>query len=144
MFRSFVTFALFAVVLSAQAQQAPLRAVELRAGMFRIEAEVAATEKAREIGLMNRKTMAQHQGMLFVFDNAQEYCFWMKNTLLPLSIAFLDETGKIVNIADMQAMSEENHCAAKPVRYALEMNQGWFAGKGIKAGATISGVAGVR
>jgi len=112
--------------------------------MFRIEAEVAATEKAREIGLMNRKTMAQHQGMLFVFDNAQEYCFWMKNTPLPLSIAFLDELGKIVNIADMQAMSEENHCAAKPVRYALEMNQGWFAGKGIKSGATINGVAGVR
>ncbi|MEN3112515.1 DUF192 domain-containing protein [Uliginosibacterium paludis] len=144
MFRSFVAFALCAASFLAQAQQPPLRTVELRAGMFRIEAEVAATEAARETGLMNRKTMAQHQGMLFVFETSQEYCFWMKNTPLPLSIAFMDETGRIVNTAEMQPMSEANHCAAKPVRYALEMNQGWFSAKGIKPGSVIGGVAGVR
>jgi uncharacterized membrane protein (UPF0127 family) len=144
MFRPFVAFALCSFAGFAVAQQAQLRTVELRAGMFRIEAEVAATEAARETGLMNRRTMAQHQGMLFVFETSQEYCFWMKNTLLPLSIAFMDETGKVVNTAEMQPMSEANHCAAKPVRYALEMNQGWFSAKGIKAGSVISGVAGVR
>ncbi|MDO6387602.1 MULTISPECIES: DUF192 domain-containing protein [Uliginosibacterium] len=124
---------------AALAQQS-LRTVELRAGMYRIEAEVASTEKQHEIGLMHRASMPAHAGMLFVFDQAQEYCFWMKNTQIPLSIAFLDEAGKIVNIADMQPQSEENHCAAKPVRYALEMNQGWFRSKGIKAGSSIQGI----
>lgn len=124
---------------AALAQQS-LRTVELRAGMYRIEAEVAATEKQHEIGLMHRSSMPAQAGMLFVFDQAQEYCFWMKNTQIPLSIAFLDEAGKIVNIADMQPQSEENHCAAKPVRYALEMNQGWFKSKGIKPGSSIQGI----
>ncbi len=144
MFRPFVAFAVCAMAVSAQAQQAPLKTVELRAGMYRIEAEVAASETAREVGLMNRKTLAPHQGMLFVFEQAQAYCFWMKNTPLPLSIAFMDEAGKIVNVEDMQPQSEVNHCAAKPVRYALEMNQGWFSAKGIKAGTVINGVAGTR
>ncbi|MDQ7988322.1 MAG: DUF192 domain-containing protein [Candidatus Dactylopiibacterium sp.] len=128
----------------AQAQQSGLPRVELRAGMYRIDAEVADSAQTREIGLMHRRSMAPHEGMLFVFDTAQAYCFWMKNTLLPLSIAFIDETGQIVNLADMQPQSERNHCAAKPVRYALEMNQGWFAAKGIKAGARIGGLAPAR
>lgn len=123
----------------AMAQQT-LPTIELRAGMYRIEAEVARTEKQHEIGLMHRTSMPQQAGMLFVFDKAQEYCFWMKNTLIPLSIAFLDDAGKIVNIADMKPQSEENHCAAKPVRYALEMNLGWFKSKGIKPGASIQGI----
>lgn len=144
MFRSLAVVLLMFACAGAYAQQAKLRTTELRVGMFRIEAEVAATEQTREIGLMNRRSMAPHQGMLFVFDSSQQYCFWMKNTILPLSIAFMDEQGKIVNIEDMKPQSEDNHCAERPVRYALEMNQGWFAAKGIKAGATISGVAGTR
>jgi len=84
--------------------------------------------------------MAQHHGMLFVFPDSLPHCFWMKNTLIPLSIAFLDEAGRIVNIAEMQPKSEDNHCAAKPVRYALEMNAGWFARRGLKAGDAIGGI----
>lgn len=120
--------------------QPGLKVIELRAGMYRIEAEVAATPATREVGLMHRQRMAPHAGMLFVFEASQAYCFWMKNTLIPLSIAFLDDEGRIVNIADMQPLSEENHCAARPVRYALEMNQGWFREKGIKPGARIQGI----
>lgn len=144
MFRFFAAFALSFVTVAAGAQQTGLRTVELQVGMYRIEAELADTPQARETGLMLRKTMPQQQGMLFVFEQAQPYCFWMKNTLLPLSIAFMDESGRIVSIAEMKAQSEENHCAEKPVLYALEMNQGWFAAKGIKPGMKISGVAGVR
>lgn len=144
MFRSFVATSLFLVTLAAGAQQSGLKTVELHVGMYRIEAELADTPQSRETGLMYRKTMPQQQGMLFVFEQAQPYCFWMKNTLLPLSIAFMDESGRIVNIAEMKAQSEENHCAGQPVLYALEMNQGWFEAKGIKPGMKIGGVAGLR
>lgn len=126
------------LVVSAQAQ-APLRSVELGMGMYRIQAEVADTPAARAWGLMHRRQLAPHAGMLFVFDIADKHCFWMKNTLLPLSIAFIGDDGKVVNIADMQPGSEDNHCAAKPVRYALEMNQGWFRSKGFGAGSVVRG-----
>lgn len=134
-----VIAALLALVSFAAAAEA-LKTVDLSIGMYRIQAEVAATQQARELGLMNRQTMPQQAGMLFVFEQAQPYCFWMKNTLLPLSIAFIDEAGQIVNLADMQPQTETNHCAVKPIRYALEMNQGWFKAKGIKAGATVNGI----
>lgn len=127
--------------IPAFAQQS-LKTIELRAGMFRIEAELAATERQREIGLMHRRSMPPHAGMLFVFERPQAYCFWMKNTLIPLSIAFLDDAGRIVNIARMQPQSEQSHCASQPVRYALEMNQGWFAEKGVRPGARIQGLPG--
>jgi uncharacterized protein len=132
-----LALALFSLPVFAQTP----KTVDLTIGMFRIQAEVAATQQARELGLMNRTSMPQQAGMLFVFDQPQLYCFWMKNTLLPLSIAFIDEAGQIVNLADMQPQSETNHCATKPVRYALEMNQGWFKAKGIKAGARVKGLA---
>ncbi len=77
--------------------------------------------------------------MLFVFESPQVQCFWMKNTLLPLSIAFIGDDGAIVNITDMKPLDERSHCSQKPVRYVLEMNQGWFAKKGIKAGSKLSG-----
>jgi hypothetical protein len=83
--------------------------------------------------------MAQHEGMLFVFDEASPQCFWMRNTLLPLSIAFIADDGTIVNVADMQPKSDDSHCSDKPVRYALEMNQGWFGKRGLKAGARLRG-----
>ncbi|MDR2240900.1 MAG: DUF192 domain-containing protein [Zoogloeaceae bacterium] len=114
--------------------------VELGAGMHRIEAEVAHTASERATGLMNRTSLPAHRGMLFVFPEAGVQCFWMKNTLIPLSIAFLDDEGRIVQIADMQPQSLDNHCSLKPVRYALEMNAGWFAQRGLTAGAGIRGI----
>lgn len=124
------------------AQQGPqltLPRVELTAGMHRIDAQVAQSPEQRQIGLMNRPTMPQHEGMLFVFEQPATQCFWMKNTLLPLTAAFVADDGSIVNLADMQPQSEASHCSQKPVRYVLEMNQGWFAQKHLKAGSKIGG-----
>jgi uncharacterized membrane protein (UPF0127 family) len=108
--------------------------------MFRIDAEVAADQQNRMLGLMNRRSMQPQQGMLFVFTENNRHCMWMRNTLLPLSVAFLDEQGAIINIEDMEPQTEDNHCAAKPARYALEMNKGWFAQKGIKPGSKLNGI----
>lgn len=107
--------------------------------MFRIDTQVAARFHERQSGLMHRTSMPQHEGMLFVFESPGVQCFWMKNTLLPLTAAFVADDGTIVNLADMQPLDENSHCSAKPVRYVLEMNQGWFAAKGIKAGAKLTG-----
>lgn len=126
----------------ASAQQAPqlnLQRIKLSAGMHVIEAQVALTAQERQIGLMQRKDMPQHEGMLFVFEQAGEQCFWMKNTLLPLTAAFVADDGTIVNTADMKPETTDSHCSAKPVRYVLEMNKGWFAKKGIKPGTRLSG-----
>lgn len=136
--------ALLAPVFSAQAQapEAPqlhLPRVELRAGMFRINAQVAARFNERQTGLMHRTSMPQHEGMLFVFEQPGVQCFWMKNTLIPLSTAFVADDGRIVNLADMQPHDETSHCSAEPVRYVLEMNQGWFQSKHIQAGAKLTG-----
>jgi uncharacterized membrane protein (UPF0127 family) len=92
------------------------------------------------IGLMQRRSMPANQGMLFVFTQPQRHCMWMKNTLLPLSVAFLDDEGRILNVEDMQPQTEDNHCAARPARFALEMNLGWFRQKGIRPGQKIDGV----
>ncbi|WP_298604049.1 DUF192 domain-containing protein [Zoogloea sp.] len=113
---------------------------ELTAGMYRIEAEVAATPDHRMLGLMKRRSMPANHGMLFIFTEPQRHCMWMKNTLLPLSVAFLDEQGRILNIEDMKPQTEDNHCAARPATFALEMNHGWFRQKGIAPGARIGGV----
>ena len=127
---------------AAVAQEGPqlnLQRVELAAGMHRIDAQVAITPQQRQTGLMYRKEMPQHEGMLFVFEQPAQQCFWMKNTLLPLTAAFVDDDGTVVNLADMKPQTLDSHCSAKPVRYVLEMNQGWFAQKGIKAGAKLQG-----
>lgn len=126
----------------ATAEQAPqldLQRVRLNAGMHVIDAQVALTPQQRQIGLMLRQDMPPHEGMLFIFEQAAEQCFWMKNTLLPLTAAFVAEDGTIVNLADMKPQTTDSHCSAKPVRYVLEMNKGWFAKKGIKAGSRLSG-----
>lgn len=131
----------FVTALPVCAQQGiTVRALELFAGMHRIEAEVAATPDNRSLGLMQRKTMAVQQGMLFVFPAATRHCMWMRNTFLPLSVAFLDEAGRIINIEDMQPQTDDNHCAARPARYALEMNLGWFKERGLGVGYTITGI----
>ena len=119
---------------------AQLPTVDLFAGMYRIQAEVADNMGARMTGLMHRKTMAQNVGMVFVFEENAAHCMWMKNTLIPLSVAFIDEAGAIINIADMQPQTEQSHCASRPARYALEMNKGWFAQRGIKPGAKLRGL----
>ncbi len=137
MMRWFFLFLGFCANLS-MAQGMPV--MELTAGFHRIEAEVAATPQSRAQGLMHRKTMDSQRGMLFVFTHDAAHCMWMKNTLLPLSVAFMDANGRILNIAEMKPRNEENHCAAKPARYALEMNAGWFAQRGLKAGDVLGGV----
>lgn len=114
--------------------------LELTAGMYRIQAEVAYTDAGRQKGLMFRKDMPEHQGMLFVFPVRDQHCMWMRNTLLPLSVAFLDEEGRIINVEEMAPQTEVNHCASKPARYALEMNRNWFKQRGLSAGAQLRGI----
>ena len=141
------TFASLALALAnlsapAAAQEGPqldLPRAKLSAGVYQISAQVAQTPNQRSTGLMFRKEMPQAEGMLFIFEQAGMQCFWMKNTLLPLTAAFVADNGEIVNLVDMQPHSEAPHCSTKPVRYVLEMNQGWFAKKSIKAGARLSG-----
>ena len=134
---------LAALLLSAVAQGADgpqkLAAIRLQAGIHNISAELAATPEQREIGLMNRSAMGANEGMLFVFERAGQQCFWMKNTLIPLAIAFLADDGSIVNIDSMKPQTLDPHCSEKPVRYVLEMNEGWFAKRGIKTGHKVRG-----
>jgi uncharacterized protein len=122
--------------------QLDLPVVTLQAGMHLIRAQVAQTPEQRATGLMFRKEMPTNEGMLFVFEAPAPQCFWMKNTLLPLSIAFLADDGTIVNIREMKPQSLDSHCSAKPVRYVLEMNQGWFAKRGIQPGNKLTGAEG--
>ncbi len=137
--RLLLSFFALLIYTSAIAQQ-KLPVMQLTAGMHVIQAEVAATEAARQQGLMFRQTMGPNEGMLFVFDRPAGVCMWMKDTPLPLSVAFIDPAGKIVNIEDMQPNTRDSHCAKKLIRYALEMNLGWFKQKNIKPGSTIEGL----
>jgi uncharacterized membrane protein (UPF0127 family) len=135
---------LFALLVSLPAAAQEMPVVQLNAGMHLIRAEVAAEFGTRMRGLMYRASMPQNAGMLFIFDESTQHCMWMKNTLIPLSVAFIDETGKIVNVEDMQPQTEDSHCASRPARYALEMNLGWFKARGIKPGTRIGGIPGVK
>lgn len=116
----------------AQNAQTDLPRVLIQAGMFQIDAQVAATPEQRATGLMFRKDMPAHEGMIFIFEQPQIQCFWMKNTLIPLTAAFVADDGTIVNLADMKPQTLDSHCSEKPVRFVLEMKQGWFASKQIK------------
>ncbi|MFT3804831.1 MAG: DUF192 domain-containing protein [Burkholderiaceae bacterium] len=120
-----------------QTGQPPLPTTQIQAGMHLIRAEVADSPDTRAKGLMFRPGLGPNEGMLFVFEGAATHCFWMKNTRIPLSIAFIDDSGQIANLADMQPFDETSHCAARPVRFALEMEQGWFARRGVKAGMRL-------
>ena len=135
---------LFAFLLSFPALAQEMPVVQLNAGMHLIRAEVAADFGTRMKGLMYRASMPQNAGMLFIFDEATQHCMWMKNTLIPLSVAFIDEKGAITNVEDMQPQTEDSHCASRPARYALEMNRGWFAARGIKPGSRIGGIPGLK
>ena len=133
--------ALLGLTLSAAVwAQNAMPVMELSAGFHRIEAEVAANDQNRQVGLMNRTAMPPQRGMLFVFPQERTHCMWMRNTLIPLSVAFIDADGYIINIENMQPQTEDNHCAKVPARYALEMNLGWFAQRGIKPGVKLQGI----
>ncbi|RUP25705.1 MAG: DUF192 domain-containing protein [Curvibacter sp.] len=128
--------------LVASAQEGPqldLPRVQLTAGMYQIDAQVASAPVERQIGLMNRASMPQQEGMLFVFEVPATQCFWMKNTLLPLTAAFVADDGTVVNLVDMKPQTTDSHCSSKPVRFVLEMNQGWFQKRGFKAGLKLGG-----
>jgi uncharacterized membrane protein (UPF0127 family) len=122
------------------AYSSALPVIDLKIDKNIIKAEVASTVSSQQLGLMYRKSMPEQNGMLFVFEQKAGHCFWMKNTLLPLSIAFIDDEGKIVNIEEMKPQSEENHCPLKPIRYALEMNSNWFEKRQLGAGKLVMGL----
>ena len=121
-------------------QSARFPTIPLNIGLYVIKAEIAAKPAEREQGLMFRERMGPNEGMVFLFEQPASVCMWMKNTLIPLSVAFIDENGKIINIEDMQPQTTNSHCSAKQIRYALEMNRGWFKQKNIKAGSTVEGL----
>jgi uncharacterized membrane protein (UPF0127 family) len=136
----FAALLLLAGTLAA-AQDGPqkLPSITLNAGMHLIQAEVAQTPEQRSIGLMFRSSMGTNEGMLFAFEEPGQQCFWMKNTLLPLSVAFVADDGSVVNIENMKPQTLDSHCSKKPVRFVLEMNDGWFAKRGIKPGFKLGG-----
>lgn len=128
------------------AAQAPLPSVTLQIGTHGVRAELADTPEALREGLMHRKSLSPDTGMLFRLGAPDIYCFWMKNTLIPLSIAFIDDRQRIVDIQDMQPRSLDPHCPGAPVTMALEMSQGWFRRANIPIGERILGIpdAGIR
>ncbi len=137
--------ALLALLLAgAPVLAQPLPVVQLNAGMHLIRAEVAADFASRAQGLMYRTAMPSNAGMLFIFDQAGAQCMWMKNTLIPLSVAFIDEHGAVINVEEMAPQTEDSHCARRPALYALEMNRGWFSARGIKPGSRIGGIPGAK
>lgn len=117
--------------------------LDLLVGTAPLRAEYASSPAERERGLMGHTELAADAGMLFRFDDFRRHCLWMKNTPLPLSAAFMDEEGRIVDLIDLEPLSETIRCSRKPARYALEVNQGWFAGKGIEAGESVKGLPGL-
>lgn len=126
------------VSAAASAQQLP--EVALAINGHKLTAEVAHTDPARMQGLMHRRILPESRGMLFVFPGVAVHAMWMMNTHIPLSVAFLDERGVIINVEDMKPHTQDTHAAAKPAKYALEMNLGWFARRGIKPGARVEGI----
>ena len=134
---SALLFAL-ACALPAHAQQPP--EIGLSINGHKLIAEVAYTDPTRTQGLMYRRMLPENRGMLFVFRETALHAMWMMNTYVPLSVAFLDGKGVILNIEDMEPQTQDTHPAAKPAKYALEMNKGWFAKRGIKAGAKLEGI----
>lgn len=123
---------------AAHSSELPLRSLVI--GNHKVTVEVAITPEQRSTGLMHRFSLRPDHGMLFVFERSEPLSFWMKNTFIPLSIAFIDEEGRILNIEDMVPQSETTHWSKGPARYALEMRKGWFAERGILAGNQVQGL----
>lgn len=132
--------AVLAFVVLAASARAELPEITLNFGGHKITAEVASTDAERSQGLMHRRMLPENRGMLFVFPEAAMHAMWMMNTYVPLSVAFLDANGAIINIADMAPHTRDIHSTLRPAKYALEMNQGWFKKRGIKPGAKLDGL----
>jgi uncharacterized membrane protein (UPF0127 family) len=143
-FTAFLATIFTSLTVAPAVAQQKFQVISLSAGMHRIQAEVAASDAERQQGLMFREKMGPNEGMVFLFDAPASTCMWMKNTILPLSVAFIDQAGKIVNIENMKPQTLDSHCSKKPVRYALEMNEGWFKQKNIKPGSSIEGLPGAK
>jgi len=126
-------------LMAQERAQTELPRTNLSAGFHQIEVQIASTPAQQATGLMYRAEMPQHEGMLFIFPEPKQQCFWMKNTLIPLTAAFVADDGTVVNLEDMQPQTTQSHCSAKPVRFVLEVNQGWFVKKGLKAGMRLVG-----
>ena len=129
---------LFAIPFSASAAELPTKSLTIRDQKLTVE--VAATPETRATGLMNRFSLRTDHGMLFVFEAPQPLAFYMKNTYIPLSIAFVDARGRITNIEDMRPQDESTHWSKGVALYAIEMRQGWFAAKGIGVGDVVEGL----
>lgn len=114
--------------------------ISLSLGTAKLDVEVASDQGQRAQGLMHRTEMPANQGMLFVYPAPAYFCMWMKNTKIPLSVAFVDAQGRIINIADMAPQTDTNHCTERNATYALEVNRGWFARHGVQPGAQIIGL----
>jgi len=139
--KSFLLFVnVFAFAASAVAAELPTTVLAI--GEHKLTAEIARTPDERSVGLMNRFSLKPDHGMLFIFERSEPLAFWMKNTYVPLSIAFIGDDGRIVNIEDMQPQTEDSHRSRGPARYALEMKKGWFAERGIGPGAVVKGMGG--
>ncbi|MGE5526490.1 MAG: DUF192 domain-containing protein [Rhodospirillaceae bacterium] len=106
----------------------------------KIIVEVASTDNERAQGLMHRRMLPENRGMLFVFPESALHGMWMMNTYVPLSVAFIDERGVIINIEDMQPQTQNSHVAARPAKYALEANLGWYRKRGVKPGDKVEGL----
>ena len=129
-----------ATAMPAGKPQTGLPTIVLKAGGQSVRADIASTEVTRQTGLMYRQKMGKHEGMLFVFPDIGYHAMWMRNTLIPLSVAYLNERGLILSIHEMQALSDAAHQSAGPARFALEMNAGWFSANKVNAGDTIAGL----
>ena len=133
-------FAAFIFTMWSAYALADLPETGLSINGHKLIAEVASTEPQRSTGLMHRRMLPENRGMLFIFPDIAIHGMWMMNTYVPLSVAFLDRDGTIINIADMQPHTQNTHPSQKPAKYALEMNLGWFGKRGIKPGAKVEGL----
>ena len=136
--RSIVALLLALPILALAADDAPTRTLTIRDQ--KLEVEIASTPQTRALGLMNRFSLRTDHGMLFVFETPQPLAFYMKNTYVPLSIAFVDARGRILNIEDMRPLDESTHWSKGLALYAIEMRQGWFASKGVGPGDAVTGL----
>ena len=137
--RSILAFVIV-TALSGIALADGLPTVQLTINSHRLVAEIAATVETRTVGLMHRFSLKPDHGMVFVFNAPQPLTFWMKNTFVPLSIAYIGGDGKILNIDDMAPQTETGHSSQGLALYALEMKKGWFAERGIGAGSRVEGL----
>jgi hypothetical protein len=136
----FLAAAAILVAAASAAAQERLRTATIKIGPHPLRVEIAATDPQRSLGLMHREKLGHDDGMLFIFDEPAYHSMWMKNTLIPLSVAYLDAQGTILNILDMEPHDVSSHMSAGPSIYAIETNKGWFEAKKVKPGVKVTGL----